>query len=97
MLPHDEEPLLDALARLHVRGESGLGAGTRLLGTFRALGLLIPVWDLVRGTEADEVAGPAGGFACPARRRLLAETAPLTAAERGGRAPASANRQVHNR
>ena len=36
VLPHDEEPLLDALARLHARGEDTLGEGTRLIGTFRA-------------------------------------------------------------
>ncbi len=92
VLPHDEEPLLDALARLHARGESGLGEGTRLLGTFRALGLLIPVWDLAPGTSADEVTGPAGDFAA----RLdsaLADTAPLSAADRGARA-GLANRQV---
>ncbi len=92
VLPQDEEPLLDALARLHVRGESALGPGTRLLGTFRALGLLIPVWDLVRGTQADEVAGPAGEFASRLEA-AVAETTPLTAAERGARAGLT-NRQV---
>ncbi len=92
VLPHDEEPLLDALARLHVRGESGLGPGTRLLGTFRALGLLIPVWDLVRGTRAGEVAGPAGEFATRLEA-ALGDAAPLTAAERGARAGLT-NRQV---
>ena len=60
VMPYDEEPLLDALARLHARGEDGLGEGTRLIGTFRAHGLLVPVWDLVPGTEADELEDPAG-------------------------------------
>jgi hypothetical protein len=41
-----EEKLLAALARLHVRGELGLGEGSRYAGSFRAHGLLVPVWDL---------------------------------------------------
>ena len=45
VLPEDEEPLLDALARLHGSGGLTLGAGTRFIGTFRAHGLLVPVWD----------------------------------------------------
>jgi len=92
VMPYDEEPLLDALARLHARAEDSVGDGTRLLGTFRAHGLLIPVWDLVPGTTAEEVAAPAAAFA--ERLHLaLAETGPLTAAERGARAGLT-NRQV---
>ena len=92
VLPHDEEPLLDALARLHARGEDTLGEGTRLIGTFRAHGLLVPVWDLVPGAEADSVEEPAEAFG----RRLadaLEETAPLSEPERRARA-GLANRQV---
>jgi hypothetical protein len=85
VLPHDEEPLLDALARLHARGESSLGDGSRYIGAFRAHGLLVPVWDLPPGTEVDAVEEPAAAFA----RRLdeaLAETTPLTVDERRARA-----------
>lgn len=92
VLPHDEEPLLDALARLHARGEDGLGAGTRLIGTFRADGLLVPVWDLSPGTEADALEEPAVAFA----ERLavaLAESGALTEPERRARAGLT-NRQV---
>jgi hypothetical protein len=46
VLPEDEDIATDALARLHAAGESGLGGPTRLLGAFRACGLLVPVWDL---------------------------------------------------
>jgi hypothetical protein len=46
VLPHDEDAATDALARLHAASASSLGAGTRLLGAFRASGLLVPVWDL---------------------------------------------------
>ena len=45
-MPHDEEALLDALARLHAAGADQLIADTRLVGSFRAHGLLVPVWDL---------------------------------------------------
>ena len=46
VLPHDEDAATDALARLHAASASSLGEGTRLLGAFRACGLLVPVWDL---------------------------------------------------
>ena len=62
MLPHDEDRALDAFARLHVAGGSGLGEGTRFVGSFRAHGLLVPVWDLVPGTEADEVEDAAAAW-----------------------------------
>lgn len=85
VLPHDEEPLLDALARLHARGESSLGEDTRYIGAFRAHGLLVPVWDLAPQAVADDVEEPAAAFAA----RLdaaLAETSPLTVDERRARA-----------
>ena len=92
VMPYDEEPLLDALARLHANGADGLGEGTRLVGSFRAHGLLVPVWDLAPGTEAEAVEQPA----LESAGRLadaLAETAPLTADERRARAGLT-NRQV---
>lgn len=92
VLPYDEEPLLDALARLHADGTDTLGEGTRLLGTFRSAGLLVPVWDLVDGTPADAVEEPAAALG----ERLAASVAdrsPLTAEQRRARA-GLANRQV---
>lgn len=92
VLPHDEEPLLDALARLRAAGDDTLGDGTRMLGTFRTHGLLVPVWDLVDGTPAADVEEPAAAFG----ERLsaaMAQTAPLTRDERRARA-GLANRQV---
>ncbi|WP_343074833.1 DUF5926 family protein [Phytoactinopolyspora alkaliphila] len=92
VMPHDEEPLLNALAKLHARGEDSLGDGTRLLGTFRAHGLLTPVWDLVDGTQPEQVEEPVAEL----RKRLaeaLADDAPLTGDERRARA-GLANRQV---
>ena len=73
VLPHDEEPLLDALARMSVDGGLGLGEGTRYVGSFRAHGLLVPVWDLPLETDAEQVEEPAVAW----RARLdaaLAET-----------------------
>jgi hypothetical protein len=90
--PYDEEPLLDALARLHARGQDDLGEGTRLIGTFRAHGLLVPVWDLERGTEAEEIEAPAGAFA-ERLTDVLGETTELSEPERRARA-GLANRQV---
>ena len=46
VLPHDEDAATDALSRLHAASATSLGEGTRLLGAFRACGLLVPVWDL---------------------------------------------------
>lgn len=52
VLPDDEDAATDALSRLHASGEDALGPDTRLLGAFRACGLLVPVWDLDPETEA---------------------------------------------
>jgi hypothetical protein len=84
VLPHDEDAVLDGIARLHARRESGLGEGTRYIGAFRAHGLLVPVWDLAPDAVADDVEEPAAAFG----RRLeeaMAENAPLTADERRAR------------
>ena len=54
VLPHDEDAATDALARLLAASATSLGAGTRLLGAFRACGLLVPVWDLDTALEAGD-------------------------------------------
>ena len=58
VLPHDEEPALDALARVAAGPGLALGAGTRYVGSFRAHGLLVPVWDLPLEQEAPSLAEP---------------------------------------
>lgn len=83
--PEPEEELLDALARLHARGESALEEGTRLIGTFRSCGLVIPVWELVRGSEADELTGLLPAFA-DRLEQALAQRGDLDAQERRARA-----------
>ncbi|WP_199520839.1 DUF5926 family protein [Jiangella anatolica] len=92
VLPYDEEPLLDGLARLHAAGADTLGEGTRLLGTFRAAGLLVPVWDLVDGTPADAVEEPAAALG-ERLAEAVAQKSPLTGEQRRARA-GLANRQV---
>ena len=85
VLPHDEEAVLDALARLHELGADSLGKGSRYVGAFRAHGLIVPVWDLAPGAEADDVEEPMAVLA----ERLadtLADPRPLTADERRTRA-----------
>lgn len=84
VLPYDEEPALDALARLHASGGDRLGAGSRYIGSFRAHGLLVPVWDLAADAAAEDVEEPAAQF----QQRLteaLADTSALTAVERRAR------------
>ena len=84
VLPEDEEPLLDAMARL---GSAGLAIGpdTRYVGSFRAHGLLVPVWDMPVDREAAEVDGHVAAL----RTRLdeaLAGPRALTGEERRARA-----------
>src|SRR5918996_1117900 len=50
VLPHDEDAVLDGLARLHAAGEDRLLDDSRLIGSFRAYGLIVPVWEFPGGT-----------------------------------------------
>lgn len=84
VLAEDESPLVDAMARLQVAGGLTLDEGSRYLGSFRASGLLVPVWDLADGIEADQVEDAAADF----RRRLddaLADPSPLSGEQRRAR------------
>src|SRR5689334_4007086 len=84
VLPDDEDVATDALARLHAAGDSGLGDETRLLGAFRACGLLVPVWDLEPDKTADDYEAALGEFMTRYAAALASET-PLTADERRSR------------
>ncbi|MDX8032195.1 DUF5926 family protein [Lentzea sp. BCCO 10_0856] len=82
--PEPEEKLVPAMARLAARGELDLGDGSRYAGSFRAHGLLVPVWDLDREMHAREWADPAEALG----KRLLealASDEPLSDAERRAR------------
>jgi hypothetical protein len=82
--PEPEEQLLRALARLQARGELGLDGESRYAGSFRAHGLLVPVWDLDRELHAKEWAEPVAAFATKLDEALADDT-PLTDAERRAR------------
>ena len=89
IMTHDEPKLLDALARLRAADADSLG-DAKLIGHFRAHGLLVPVWE----TEADaaDLEGPAREL----EARLadaLADDSPLTPAQRSAR-QALISRQV---
>jgi hypothetical protein len=92
VMPEPEDLLLDALARLHAAGRDELVAGSRLVGMFRAHGVLAPVWDLPLGTGAEPLEEPAGRFA-QELAEALADTSDLTSAQRAAR-NGLANRQV---
>lgn len=84
VLPDDEDAATDALARLHAAGDDGLGGATRLLGAFRACGLLVPVWDLDPELEAADYEEPLVAWG-ERYAASLASDAPLTADERRAR------------
>lgn len=84
VLDAEEDRVIDAVSRLHARRVSAIGEGTKYVGSFRAEGMTIPVWDLPSGTGAEGVAAEAAAF----RERFeeaLASTEPLTALERRAR------------
>jgi hypothetical protein len=84
VMPHDEEALLTALARLHAAAADRLTPDSRLVGSFRAHGLLVPVWDLPAGTGAEAIEEPAAAFT----ERLgdaMADASALTSEERAAR------------
>jgi hypothetical protein len=84
--PEPEERLLAAMARLSVRGELGLDAESRYAGSFRAHGLLVPVWDLDREKHAREWEEPAAELGDRLVDALASlDDEPLTAAERRAR------------
>ncbi len=85
VLPDDEDRVLDAFARLHVAHAEQLVEGDRLIGMFRAHGLVAPVWDLPLGTGADALAAPAARLVS-ALSDALSQTTPLTPEERSARA-----------
>lgn len=84
VLPYDERPLLDALARLHAGHRARVVEGDRLLGTFRAHGLLAPVWDLPLGTDPATLTEPLQALRTALEERLE-DTTTLTDAERSAR------------
>jgi hypothetical protein len=92
VMPEPEGDLLDALARLHVAGRDVIVPDARLVGMFRAHGLLAPVWDLAVGTGVEALEEPAETFK-KALDEAMADTTALSGDERSARS-GLANRQV---
>ena len=92
VMPHSESTLLDALARLHAVDADRLGDSTRLIGSFRAHGVLVPVWELEGDVGAEALEEPAEAFA-GRLEEALADSSTLTSAQRSARA-GLANRQL---
>jgi len=82
--PHEEQVVLDALSRLHAKRESGF-EGAKFVGYFRSAGLVVPVWELAKGSEAEDIEKPVADF-LPRFEAALADTSPLDANERRARA-----------
>lgn len=84
--PEPEERLLGALARLSAAGTLALGEGSRYAGSFRAHGVLVPVWDLDNEAHATEWAAPAAELGKRITEALDSlETKPLDESERRSR------------
>ena len=93
VMPQPEEALLDALARLHVAGHIALpDVPSRFVGSFRADGLLVPVWELTEGTSAQDVESSAATFG-QQLATAFDVTDSLTSPERRARAGLQ-NRQI---
>jgi len=84
VLPGGEDRVIDGLARLQVGAGLAMGEGSRYLGSFRAHGLLVPVWDLADDVEVDHVEEPAAEFLTRLDEALSVNT-PLEGAERRAR------------
>jgi hypothetical protein len=68
VMPEPEGPLLDALARLHAAGHDRLVEDSRLVGMFRAHGLLVPVWECRSRPRRRGEERAAGGPRCSTPR-----------------------------
>jgi hypothetical protein len=92
VMPQDEEPLLDALARLHAADALRLGEGSKYAGSLRACGRLIVVWDLEVDKPGEHWEQPAALLAERLGNAFAAD-APLSSAERRSRSGLT-NRQL---
>ncbi|MBE1466402.1 DUF5926 family protein [Kibdelosporangium phytohabitans] len=81
--PEPEEQLMAALARLSAAGGLTLGEGSKYAGSFRAHGLLVPVWDLDNEMHSREWEKPVAELG--ARLAEALNDKPLTSDERRAR------------
>ena len=92
VLPYDEDSATAALARLHAADADRLTPESRLLGAFRACGLLVPVWEVPAEATAGDFPDAVAAMA-KALETAAADDSPLSADERRARA-GLVNRQV---
>jgi hypothetical protein len=85
VVPHEEDAMLDALARLHAADADTIGPGSRYVGSFRADGLVVPVWDVDVDAPAAALEDPVAVLSGRLAEALAASTS-LTEAERRARA-----------
>lgn len=83
-MPYEEEQIVDGIARLHAKRESSI-AGSKFLGAFRSCGIAIPVWELPRGSEAEDIQAAVVEF-WPGLKAAFENSEPLDANERRARA-----------
>ncbi len=82
--PEDEDLLMPALARVHAAGALTLGEGSRFAGSFRAHGLLVPVFDVDREMHAQEWTDAVAALGA-ALDFALTDDGPMTPAQRHSR------------
>ena len=81
--PEPEDQLLAALARLSMAGGLDFGEGSRFAGSFRAHGVLVPVWDLDPESHPQEWEKPVVEFNVRLDEALAStESQPLSESER---------------
>lgn len=83
-MPYDEDAVINGIARLHAKRESSID-GAKFLGAFRSCGIVIPVWELVRGSEAEDIQDAVAQF-WKKLQPAIENTEPLDANERRARA-----------
>jgi hypothetical protein len=92
VLPYDEDTATATLARLHAGDADRLTPESRLLGAFRACGLLVPVWEVPKDATASDFPDAVTAMT-DALESAADDASPLTADERRARA-GLLNRQV---
>ena len=92
VLPYDEDTATATLARLHAGDADRLTPESRLLGAFRACGLLVPVWEVPKDATASNFPDAVTAMT-DALDSAASDSSPLTADERRARA-GLLNRQV---
>ncbi len=83
-MAYDEDAVINGIARLHAKRESAID-GAKFLGAFRSCGIVIPVWELVRGSEAEDIEKAVADF-WPGLKAAIENTEPLDSNERRARA-----------